>query len=130
MEEIRYFEVRLEEVVERLRDYFNSREDVLIAILFGSILRRRVVRDVDVAVCTADKSLEGILRMGWEIEELLKLPVDVVPLEQLSPRLRLRILLGGLPIVRSRTAYTELLKMSISELEDIRIAYSTISAKN
>ncbi len=125
MGEIRYFNVRLEDVEGRLREYFNRRGDVLIAILFGSILGRSTVRDVDVAVHMASGGLEDIVRMGWMLEEILGVPVDVAPLTQLPPDLRLKILLQGKPIlVRSRAAYAELLKISISELEDIRVKYS------
>lgn len=125
MEEIKYFKVRLEDVVEKLKEYFSSRGDALIAILFGSILRRSIVRDIDVAVYVADGSLDKILRIGWELEKTLRTPVDIVPLEQLPPRLKLKILLKGRPIIiRSTAAYTELLKTSISELEDIKTIYS------
>ncbi|ADI31969.1 nucleotidyltransferase domain-containing protein [Staphylothermus hellenicus] len=125
MEEIRYFKICLEDVVEKLREYFASREDVLIAILFGSALRRNIVRDIDIAVYLARKSLNKILRMGWELEEILKTPVDIVPLEQLPPKLKLKILLRGKPIIiRSPSTYTEILKTSIGELEDLKTIYS------
>jgi len=123
MGEIEYFKVDLECILEVLRGYFSFRSDILIAILYGSTLRRDTVRDVDIAVYTREYSLDQILRVSWEVEELLGIPADIVPLESLPPDLRLEVLLNGTPIaVRDRALYTELIKESIAELEDIEIA--------
>ncbi len=122
MGEIRYFKVRLDDVVEKLKEYFSSRREVSVAILFGSILRRDVVRDIDIAVYGSSRDLDTILRIGWELEDLLKMPVDVVPLEELSPRFRMAVLTRGLPItIKSSADYTELIKITVAELEDIEI---------
>jgi len=130
MGEIKYFKVDLECILEVLRGYFSSRSDIFIAILYGSTLRRDTVRDVDIAVYTREYSLDQILRVSWEVEELLGIPADIVPLKSLPPDLRLEVLLNGTPIaVRDRTLYTELIKESIAELEDIEIATRTATKR-
>ena len=49
--------------------------------------------------------------------------MGIVLLKSLPPDLRLEVLLNGAPIVvRDRALYTELIKESIAELEDIEIA--------
>lgn len=125
MEEIKYYKIEPEEIVRKLKEYFSLQEDILVAILFGSALRRSIVRDIDVAIYPARGRLERTLRIGWELEKLLKTPVDVVPLKELPPKTRLKVLVEGKPVViKSRAAYTELLKITISELEDMKTAYS------
>ncbi len=122
MERIRYFEARLNDTIDRLRSYFDSREEIAIAILFGSALRRGLVRDIDIAIYATSKDLEGLVKMGVELEELLKIPIDLVPLDRILPSLRKKILVEGVPIaIKSRSIYTELLKTSIEELQGIEI---------
>jgi len=123
-DEIKYFEIELSELVGRLRSYFASRRDVVVAVLFGSALRGSLVRDVDVAVYTASRDLDTLLEIGGELEELLRMPVDLVPLDQMRPHVRLEALSKGLQIVvRDRALFTELLKTAISEVEDLEAVF-------
>ncbi len=72
---LRYYEVRAEEVAERLRKRLGADPRVKLAAMFGSVLRRSVVRDVDMAVYAAPRmSLAEILRMSGKLEEALEYP--------------------------------------------------------
>ena len=47
---IKYYRVSLEELIPKLRKFFENRPEVLLAILFGSATRRSLVRDLDLAI--------------------------------------------------------------------------------
>ena len=82
---IAYYEVSLESVVDKLKSTLERLPNLVIAVLFGSALRRRRVRDVDVAVYfSSEESLREIIDLTSRLEEELKLPVDVVPLRGYS----------------------------------------------
>jgi predicted nucleotidyltransferase len=88
---ITYYEVSLESVVDKLKSSLERLPNLVIAVLFGSALRRRYVRDVDVAVYfSSEESLREIIGLASRLEKELKLPVDVIPLREVPPKLRLR----------------------------------------
>jgi len=123
--EIKYYEVDLGEVISALREYFRGRNVVLV-VLFGSVLRRREVRDVDVAVrFEREPDLGEVLEMGVELEEILGVPVDLVPIDYAPPHLRLKILRDGvLVFVKGRSSYVELLKEAMGDAQDLEVKLS------
>jgi len=128
--EIRYYEVDLGEVAEALRRYFEER-DVALVVLFGSVLRRREVRDVDVAVkFNREPSLSELLRMGAELEDVLGAPVDLVPVDHAPPHLRLKILREGrLILTKDMSTYAELLKEAIGDVQDMEMKLAALHGK-
>jgi len=117
---IEYFEVDLERVAAAVKRYFEER-GALVVVIFGSVLRRRHVRDVDIAVKFGrEVGLEEWLAMGAELEELLGVPVDLVPLDEAPPWVRLEALAGGLPVlVKDWALYAELLKRAMGDAMDM-----------
>jgi predicted nucleotidyltransferase len=70
---ITYYEVSLESVVDRLKSSLERLPNLVIAVLFGSALRRRRVRDVDVAVYfSSEESLREIVDLSSRLEKELK----------------------------------------------------------
>ena len=119
--EFRYY--RVDEAERRrllsvIREKLSEFEDVLLAIVFGSFIELSEFRDIDVAVYMLDPSLERVLQLSAELEEALGIPVDVVPLSEVSPRFRLYILTKG-EIVLERVAglYEALLSMTLDDIE-------------
>jgi len=117
---IEYVEVDLERVAAVVKRYFEER-GALVVVIFGSVLRRRHVRDVDIAVKFGKEvGLEEWLAMGAELEELLGVPVDLVPLDEAPPWVRLEALAGGLPVlVKDWALYAELLKRAMGDAMDM-----------
>ena len=117
---IEYFEVDLERAAAAVKRYFEER-GALVVVIFGSVLRRRHVRDVDIAVKFGrEVGLEEWLGMGAELEELLGVPVDLVPLDEAPPWVRLEALAGGLPVlVKDWALYAELLKRAMGDAMDM-----------
>ncbi|AGT35869.1 MULTISPECIES: hypothetical protein [Thermofilum] len=50
---INYYEVELEKVKEAVKEVLEKYDYILIAVIFGSVLRRRIVRDVDIGIITS-----------------------------------------------------------------------------
>jgi predicted nucleotidyltransferase len=120
---ITYYEVSLESVVDKLKSTLERLPNLVIAVLFGSALRRRYIRDVDVAVYfSSEESLKDIIDLTSRLEEELKLPVDVVPLRETPPKLRVKILLDGIRlVVRDSNLYWLLAGQALSEALDTEL---------
>lgn len=64
--------------VERLRQVLDDIPGVKIAVLFGSAIRGRPVRDVDVGICLDSKAgLKGPAKMANVLEDALGVPVGL-----------------------------------------------------
>jgi len=85
-----------------------------------SILRRSLVRDVDVAVYfRSEEGLEGILKLASALEDKLK-----TPLRRLPPKLKPKVLLhGGKPVVRYNQLSWLLVSQAFSEVSDMELKY-------
>jgi len=119
MGELKYYKMSLEEkraIIEKLREILRA-EDVRLAILFGSFVEADSFRDIDVAVYLEDpQDLDRILKLGAKLEEELGVPVDVVPLQVLPPRFRLRVLTRGITIIEEPGLYEAMLLQAVDEL--------------
>lgn len=117
----RYYRGRRREVLEKLRKALEAEEKVLLAVVFGSFVKDRWYRDVDVAVYVTDRSLDYLLKLGAKLELELGVPVDVVPIEELSPTFRIKILTRGIVVVdKAPRLYEALLNMAHDDLIRIR----------
>ncbi len=124
MESIRYFKVNLDDLVNKIKYFFKAEErDIDIVILFGSILRREIVRDIDIAIySTKELVIDKIFKLGAELEDYLDLPVDLISLNETPPKLKAKILTQGLPIIiKNQSLYAKLLKKALGEKADLDI---------
>jgi predicted nucleotidyltransferase len=118
---INYYEVSIEDASRRLREILSGMMDVKVAVLFGSILRRNIIRDLDVGVfMNPEPNLKRIAEISGILEDALGLPVDIIPLNWASPKLKLKALSNSVKIiVRDSNLYTSLLKEALSEAMDL-----------
>jgi predicted nucleotidyltransferase len=118
---IKYYHVSVEDASRRLREVLSGMLDVKVAVLFGSILRRAYVRDLDVGVfMDPEPDLKRITEISGMLEDALKIPIDVVPLNLAPAKLRLKALLKGVRlIVRDSSLYAFLLSKALSEAMDV-----------
>ncbi|MEM4168916.1 MAG: nucleotidyltransferase domain-containing protein [Thermoproteota archaeon] len=118
---VNYHHVSLEEICKRLREALNSMPDVKIAVLFGSALKRNLVRDLDVGVyMEGEPDLKRVVEIAGVLEDSTGIPVDVVPLNKAPPRLRLKALSKGVRlVVRDSKLYAILLSGALSEAMDV-----------
>ena len=69
-----------------LRNFLEKKPDILIAILFGSATRRNLVRDLDIGMHFKKKpDLMEICKLIVELEDLIRLPIDIIPLDEAHP---------------------------------------------
>jgi len=81
----------LEELISKLRKFFEEKSDVLLAIIFGSSLRRSLVRDLDIVVLLERRlDLMSLCKLIAKLEELTGVPVDLVPLDEAPPAIVLK----------------------------------------
>jgi predicted nucleotidyltransferase len=89
-------------IVEALREALSSRQDIALAVLFGSHARQtdHAGSDVDVAVLPQTQwPLAAELELQAELEARLRRPVDLVRVEDAGPLLAWEIARDGLFVV-------------------------------
>ncbi|MCL7383850.1 MAG: nucleotidyltransferase domain-containing protein [Thaumarchaeota archaeon] len=119
-DKLKYYVLSSEEkntLLEKLKNILHGLS-VELAVVFGSFVELDSFRDIDIAVYRRDTCLEDILKLGTMVEEALGYPVDIIPLDIISPRFRLHILTKGIVILEETSGlYEYLLKRSLDELK-------------
>ena len=118
---IRYYRVSLEELIPKLRKFFENRPEVLLAIIFSSATKRSLARDPDLAILLGRKlDLMRLCKLAAELEDLAGIPGDLVLLDKTPPMIALKALREGkIVFVRDGRIYPELLKRTIGEIMDL-----------
>lgn len=118
---VKYYKVSVDAVSEKLMEILEGVPEVKIAVLFGSVLRRSYVRDLDLGVyMDPEFDVRRFIAMVNMLEDALGMPVDVVPLKKAPPKLRLKALLKGARlVVKDSKLYAYLLSEALSETVDV-----------
>ena len=120
-------------MLESLKTYFEGRQDIAFAFLFGSAARGRVRRegDIDIAVYfrsekeveweAFNKTYEGENRTALDLERLLKKEVDLVVLNRARAVIADEIIRKGKPLIISdRGIFLDFLCIVSDEAEYVR----------
>ncbi|MGC8606593.1 MAG: nucleotidyltransferase family protein [Vulcanisaeta sp.] len=114
-----YHSMRREErelIISRIRDILRE-YGISLGILFGSFVELNEFRDIDIAVYGKNLDLNALLSLGTRLEEVLGMPVDVVPLINIDPKFRLSIMEHGLIILEAVDGlYEALIREALDEL--------------
>ena len=105
-----------------------EREDrVLVAVIYGSAIRRKEVRDIDIAIyAKPDISLKELLKVEAELEREIGVPVDLVSIDKVPPKLAYKALTSGVKVVsRSSMLYNTLVAQALAHIQDIQIKLSS-----
>jgi len=118
---VKYYQVSVDAIAKKVMDILERVPEVKIAVLFGSVLRRGYVRDLDLGVyMDPEPDFKRFFAICNMIEDALGIPVDVVPLKRASPKLRLKALSRGKRlVVRESGLYAYLLSEALSEAVDV-----------
>jgi len=82
-----------------LKDALRRDRRVLIAVAFGSVLSSEHVRDVDIGLVTHPPlTLKELLVLAGRLELLIGVPVDLVPITEVPPKLQYKMLASGKPL--------------------------------
>jgi predicted nucleotidyltransferase len=116
-----------------LKDYFNQREDIAFAFLFGSAAKSKVRKegDVDIAIYfypekdmeweDFNKTYKRESKIGLDLERLLKKEVDLVVLNRTRAVLADEIVRKGKPIIiKDRRIFMDVLCIVSDEAEYMR----------
>jgi predicted nucleotidyltransferase len=120
-------------IIELLKDYFDEREDIVFAFLFGSAARGKVRRegDIDIAIYfqpekdveweNFSKKYKGENRIALDLERLLKKEIDLVVLNRTKSVLADEIIRRGKPIIiKDRGIFMDFLCIVSDEAEYVR----------
>jgi len=115
-------------VIEKVKKVLEREDRVLVAVIYGSATRRERVRDVDIAVyARPDMPLREFLRIEAELEREIGVPVDLVPLDRVPPKLAYKALTSGVRAVsRSPALYSALVAQALAHVQDVQIKLSTV----
>jgi len=106
------------EIMRKLKDYFEKRDDVVMAFLFGSFAKGQAVYDSDVDIAVYFKPEKRRVESEedkiypeenqiWEnVEKIIKRNVDLVILNKARPLVAFDVLQTGIPIIiKNRPLY-------------------------
>ncbi len=113
----------MQEIVEKLKTFFEGKKEIPMAFLFGSAAAGREIpeSDVDVAVWYGKEySLQDTERLWREIETLLHRNVDLIILNQARPAIAWAAMRGKTLIIRNYRLYLRKLLDFSLEAEDFR----------
>jgi len=125
-------------MLDVLKKYFEERDDVAFAFLFGSSVRGRIRKegDVDIGVYfwpendieweVFDKVCPGEARIGLDLERILKKEVDLIVLNRARSILADEIVRKGAPIIiKDKGLFMDFLCIVSDEAEYVRDWLST-----
>jgi len=125
-DKIKYYKFKKEEkeeILRRLKEFFEREERIKLAYIFGGFTRRNVVRDIDVAVYAVPAfSFSELVKLNMNVEQMLRISVDVIQLPDIDPAFRLKVLKGGIPLKMKNDTHYTLISQAFSELQDLKIS--------
>ena len=109
----------LQRVIGDLRKYLESRSEVILAFLFGSLVRNTYgcESDVDVAVYLSEGGNEISIWCG--IEAIVRREVDLVVLNRAIPTVAWESIRGIPLVIKDRNLYLDLMLSMSREAEDL-----------
>lgn len=110
-------------MIEKLKEYFNSKEEVILAFLFGSVAtkKQRNDSDIDIAIWLKDSDdINAVDRIWFDLESMFNKPVELLRLNYASPTVCWSAL-KGIPLeIKDYRLYFKLVINISSEAEDIQ----------
>ena len=126
-------ELKNQELLEILKEYFEKRDDVLMAFLFGSYAKATTHKesDVDIAVYFRPRSdsleweefdakYDGEDAIWLDIERLVRRNVDMVVLNRARSSIASSALHGRTIVIKDRGLYLDFMLRVTAEAEDYR----------
>ena len=106
----RVFEKLRENTISRIKEILESRDEILLAMVFGSFVEKECARDIDVAVYLAYsvnefKALGYSEKLSKEIKKEIGLPIDVIIPNNVDEGLLMRAILEGKSSLRKTQYY-------------------------
>ena len=111
-----------------MKKVLEKEDRVLVAVIYGSAIRREEVRDIDIAIyAKPDIPLKEFLKIEAKLEREIGVPVDLVSIDKAPPKLAYKALTSGVKVVsRSSILYNTLVTQALAHMQDIQIKLSTM----
>ncbi|TAL22634.1 MAG: nucleotidyltransferase domain-containing protein [Nitrospirae bacterium] len=114
----------IENIAERLKEYFKDKEEILLAFIFGSAAGGRLTKgsDVDIAVLFSDMpNFQDVLKMTTAVSEVIGREVDMIILNNSSPVIRMQVLKNG-KLIKSKddVIYNNFYVRAVKEYDDLK----------
>lgn len=115
-----------EEVVSKIKEYLNKREEVLFAYIFGSFVRSDEFSDIDIALYVdGERPLKYEFEIEDDLEAMLKIPIDVRVINNAPVSFSYGVLKDGL-LIKDNDIRSDFQAMKFKEYMDyvhLRDAY-------
>ena len=72
-------------------------------------------------------SFSELVKLNVNVEQMLRISVDVIQLQDIDPVFRLKILKGGAPLKMKNDMHYALISQAFSELQDLKISKMLVS---
>jgi predicted nucleotidyltransferase len=111
-----------EEILEKLKSYFDKNENVIMAFLFGSLSKGKVHKhsDIDIAIYLKEYDINEVEKMWNDLEDLLKKDIDLIVLNISKPLIAFEAIRGDKIIIRDYDFYTDYMLDITSEALDLK----------
>jgi hypothetical protein len=108
-------------MINQLKSYFQSLEDISFVFLFGSCASGRTFKesDVDIAIYFKDEySFERVKNIWSDLEDLLKKDIDLITLNTAPPLIGYSAIRGKAIVVNDYAIYLDYMLRISQEAED------------
>ncbi|MET1160356.1 MAG: nucleotidyltransferase domain-containing protein [Thermoprotei archaeon] len=106
-----------EKLVDKIRNILLREERIELVLIFGSFVENEYFHDIDIAVYGPSLDLDYILRLGGLLELETGYPIDLIPLDQITPRFRHYVLVYGKIVLEKKSGvYEALLSQTLDEI--------------
>mgnify|MGYP001576228822 CR=1 FL=1 len=114
----------INDIAEKLEEYFKDKEEILLVFIFGSAVSGRLTKgsDVDIAVLFSNiPHFSDILKITEEVSETIGREIDIVVLNNSSPVIRMQVLKNG-ELLKSRdnAIYNDFYVRAVKEYDDLK----------
>jgi predicted nucleotidyltransferase len=116
--------IRKSKIVKPLKIFFNDRQEILLAFLFGSFASNRIHPSSDVDIGILYKTvppIDAVNDLKEELSSILQREVDLVVLNQASPVLKMQILKSGILLYASeRRRFNQFFIDTVNQYDDLK----------
>jgi len=113
-----------EKLIERLRDFLRSRDEVVFAYVFGSFLEEETFHDIDIGIYLSEIPQEESTQYGLALSQTLssnlRIPVDARVLNFAPVSFLYHVIRGKLIIERDEELSTTLAEQTIQRYLDLK----------
>ncbi|MBI2097687.1 MAG: nucleotidyltransferase domain-containing protein [Candidatus Vogelbacteria bacterium] len=108
------------EILEKLKAYFASRDEIVMAFLFGSRSKgnARASSDWDIGVYLTSESRDVEQGIWLEVERICGTEVDLIVLNRAAPRVAWSIMRGEPLVIKDRKIYLDVLTNTSHDAND------------